>query len=138
MPKEAASAQFEAGRAYLAREIEEEEQHHVELVIGSGLEELVRSEATNWHRLLGERIGTPLHPFAITVDRAEEANHEMRLRIKGKSIATEAFFPPKCQVLMRHWEQTQTFIPGDIERNENEMLRETVLWMDRHYLSQAN
>ncbi|HKE95511.1 MAG TPA: FHIPEP family type III secretion protein, partial [Povalibacter sp.] len=135
---EEAHVQFDSGRTFLARDLEEEERPHFELVVGTGLEAIARSESATWHKLLVERIGIPLHPFSINLDQADEAKNEMRLRIKGKSIEVEAFFPPKCQVLMRHWERTQTFIPQDIDRNDNEMVRETVFWMDPHYLSQAN
>jgi flagellar biosynthesis protein FlhA len=39
---------------------------------------------------------------------------------------------------MRHWERTQTFTPPDAKKNDNEVLQETILWLDRNYLSQVN
>src|SRR5262249_7349017 len=49
----------------------------------------------------------------------------------------EAFFAPRYQVLLRHWERTQAFTPTDAVRNDNELLRDIVLWIDRHYLVQV-
>jgi hypothetical protein len=109
----------------------------IELVVGGGLQsDVTQDVVARWRRMLTERLGTPLP--AIALSAGEEGSQELELRLRGRRVAVETFFPPQCQVLMRHWEKTQTFTSPDVTSNDNEVMQEVVLWMNPDHLRQAN
>jgi len=109
----------------------------IQLVVGSSLRSVVTPDVVvRWRRVLSERLGTPLPSIDQTA--GDEGEHDLELRLRGRRVAVETFFPPRCQVLMRHWEKTQTFTPPDVTSNDNEVMQEVVMWLDAGHLRQAN
>jgi hypothetical protein len=110
----------------------------LELVVGEDLAGSVNEESvTKWRGELVKRLGMPLPTFELSREPGQVQRHELELRIQGRRIAAEEFYPPRCHVLMRHWERTQTFTPPDVTLGDNELLQEAIVWVDRDYLRQA-
>jgi type III secretory pathway component EscV len=109
----------------------------IQLVFGSALKEaLTKETCQRWQRALSAKFGTPLPPIDLTP--GDEGEFDLELRLRGRRVAVETFFPRRCQVLMRHWEKTQTFTPPDVASNDNEVMQEVVLWLEADHLRQAN
>jgi hypothetical protein len=118
-------------------ESEEKIRSVIQLTRGSALlEDVTPDTVARWRNELVEKLGTPIPPISLSDGDGDE--HELELRLRGRRVAVETFFPPRCQVLLRHWERTQTFTPPDVKSNDNEVLQELVLWLDPDNLRQAN
>lgn len=113
------------------------ELHKLELLVGVDLQSLVNRDAVEqWRAELVRRLGAPLPEFHLTHEDDSGVGSELEVRIYGSRMAAEDFFPPRVQVLLRDWERAQTMTPTDILRNDNEVLRETVVWVEEHDLRQ--